>query len=153
VVRKPGGKRALAASGRSTDPENTRIYMLRPPLVDLGGQPFSSDEAIEERIDIARLRYWREILFKFLDLASEALDVRTFEQCEDFLELGAIPLLPCAAALSVMLLPVLHVEPFDVADRDRWTHFLLCFDENRRDGAALDIYCNRKLIEAYARLS
>src|SRR5208282_2795137 len=111
----PCGESAFAHARRSTDPEKARVPDLLAPLFELRQQPFPADEAIHQHADVRRLRDRPQSALEFLDFPGEAVRVGLGEQRENFPELSAIPFLPRLLAAALAFLPVVHVEPLDMA--------------------------------------
>src|SRR5206468_3376167 len=92
----------------------------------------------EQRSDARIRRDGLEVAVERLDLAGEAPALVALHDPDDLGEFGLIPFLPRRIASRALLLPVVHVEPLDVADACRRLHLGLALDEDGLDVAALD---------------
>ena len=108
-----------------------------------GDDPFAADEAVDQRRDVGGLGDRVEAGFQVLDLAAETVGFRIGEQVQD----GALLLLIPGVVLGR---PVGHVEPLDVADRDRRLHLVLRLDQDGGEVAVPHAERQRDLVEAHA---
>ena len=91
-----------------------------------------------------------EQFFECFDLTGKAPALVALHDRDDFSEFGLIPWLPRCLARGAPFLPVVHVEPLDVADAERRLHLPLALDEDGLDVAALHADGDGDLIEADA---
>ena len=151
-VGQVGGEGALADARVAHDPEEPGGAVRRVRHFSMASNSHCApDEAFAQQRGDARVgRDGLEMAVERFDLAGKAPAFVALHHPDDLGEFGLIPLLPRRLARRAPLLPVVHVEPLDVADAGRRLHLRLALDEDGLNVAALHADGDGDFVEADA---